>query len=182
MNFSLKKTAKTAPPRVKLGEIEQKKEQPQKVRQVEDAQPKELAIKLESNAGWLLSASGRHEKRAIDLDLVADENPHISKDVLGDIVYAHNVQEHPDAPLAQEYDELSVDDFGAALLRGLGREPEKRDSGLNEPDSKQRPALLGIGAKSAPGNTSNAQAFSVPLTKRRKRNSKPQMNDGDKHT
>ena len=70
-----------------------------------------------------------------------------------------DVASRPDVATLDDYAAVPVEEFGAALLRGMGwREGEpvgKRRSGATAPDKprivERRPALLGIGAKEVPG-------------------------------
>lgn len=171
MNFSLKKATKAPPTRKKLGEEEVQVEKPQKVRQVEAVKSNDPKIDLPSNSGWILAAADKQEKHAIDLEAAAKQNAYISKECLDDMLYEHDLQEHPDAPTAEEYEELSVEDFGAALLRGLGKDPEsakktKEDASL----PARRSTHLGVGAK--PGN--KISGLNIPLSKRRKKSPTPE--------
>ena len=70
-----------------------------------------------------------------------------------------DVKSRPDVASLEEYAAVPVEDFGAALLRGMGwKDGEaigKRRAGMAAPKApiikERRPALLGIGAKEVPG-------------------------------
>lgn len=166
MNFSLKKPTKAPPSRKKLGEEEEQTEQPQKVRQVEAVKSHDPEICLPSNSGWILAAADKQEKHSIDLETAVEQNKYLSKEAVEDMLYEQGLQEHPNPPTAKEYDELSVEDFGAALLRGLGKDPGSIETAKENMSSQARRSThLGVGAK--PGTV--ASGLNVPLTKRRKK-------------
>lgn len=63
-----------------------------------------------------------------------------------------DMDSRPDAPSLSDYSNMPVDDFGAALLRGMGwREGmgagKQRQGPTSAPQVKKRAALLGLGAK-----------------------------------
>ncbi|RCH77491.1 hypothetical protein CU098_002333, partial [Rhizopus stolonifer] len=70
------------------------------------------------------------------------------------IVFREDVENRPDETSMEDYENIPVDEFGAALLRGLGWS-EGEGIGRNRKNSpapppppvKQREALLGLGAK-----------------------------------
>lgn len=69
-----------------------------------------------------------------------------------DDAYLQDVQELPESASLDDYDRVPVEDFGAALLRGMGwkegQAASRKGKGPVEPWLPQaRPALLGIGAK-----------------------------------
>ncbi|KAG7090964.1 hypothetical protein E1B28_010032 [Marasmius oreades] len=66
--------------------------------------------------------------------------------------YKQDVQELPDSATLDDYSRVPVDQFGAALLRGMGWKEgtaaSRKGKGIAEPYiPESRPALLGIGAK-----------------------------------
>lgn len=63
--------------------------------------------------------------------------------------YNRDLAARPDAPDLDAYSRMPVEEFGAALLRGMGWKGDPKDTS-NEEDIDQvirRPALLGLGAK-----------------------------------
>ena len=77
--------------------------------------------------------------------------PQAEDHVTEDDAYAIDVATRPDVPSLDDYARVPIDDFGAALLRGMGggntaqkRKREKVEAYV----PKARTALLGIGAKS----------------------------------
>lgn len=73
-----------------------------------------------------------------------------------------SIDELPDETKQEEYENVPIEEFGAALLRGMGWKDEEDDtqsvgSGKKKvslPHEQQgRPEFLGIGAKSVPGDS-----------------------------
>lgn len=69
--------------------------------------------------------------------------------------FRSDVGTRPDAPGLDAYASMPIEEFGAAMLRGMGwREGQgagpARSGPLHTPDVKNRPALLGLGAKVRP--------------------------------
>lgn len=62
--------------------------------------------------------------------------------------YALDVAQRPDTPDLEAYQRVPIEDFGAALLRGMGGGNKKPRPKVEAYVPKQRTALLGIGAKS----------------------------------
>jgi hypothetical protein len=58
--------------------------------------------------------------------------------------YRKAIREAPDVSTLEDYERVPIEEFGAALLRGMGWKGEKRE-GLK--DVKRRQNLLGLGAK-----------------------------------
>ncbi|KAA8908980.1 hypothetical protein TRICI_004680 [Trichomonascus ciferrii] len=61
--------------------------------------------------------------------------------------YQKDIDSRPDAPDMEAYSRVPVEEFGAALLRGMGVK-ERTSSGSEQ--IARRPAMLGIGAKHVP--------------------------------
>lgn len=64
----------------------------------------------------------------------------------------HDASTRPDAPTLESYAKMPVEDFGAAILRGMGWKEgmgagKKRDGPTRAPQVQKRAALLGLGAK-----------------------------------
>ncbi|QSZ37665.1 hypothetical protein DSL72_008764 [Monilinia vaccinii-corymbosi] len=59
--------------------------------------------------------------------------------------YKKAIASAPDVSTLEDYDAVPVEEFGAALLRGMGWDGKERKSGGKE--VKRRPNLLGLGAK-----------------------------------
>jgi hypothetical protein len=69
-----------------------------------------------------------------------------------DEAFKQDVASRPDAASLKDYEAVPVEEFGAALLRGMGwKEGEavgrRKDLKSEARDVKRRPALLGLGAK-----------------------------------
>lgn len=62
--------------------------------------------------------------------------------------YRDDVKNRPDEPDLAAYQRVPVEEFGAALLRGMGwKGPDKEEKENAKTEIKQRPPLLGLGAK-----------------------------------
>ncbi|KAF9332959.1 hypothetical protein BG006_004178, partial [Podila minutissima] len=87
--------------------------------------------------------------------------------------FQKNLEELPDEATLEDYDKVPVEEFGAALLRGMGWNGDAKGSEAIE--FNRRPALLGLGAKPKepepitkkyikPGESRTPQAISVPTS------------------
>lgn len=83
--------------------------------------------------------------------------------------FLRDISSRPDAPSLNAYNEMPVEEFGAALLRGMGWKGPESESRKNDKTHKididgalRRPAFLGIGAK--PMDLSNGKNSSQPST------------------
>lgn len=90
----------------------------------------------------LLSGSSNHTKRNDVIITPISEEEALQRDM----------DSRPDAPSLSDYANMPVDDFGAALLRGMGWQEgmgagKQRQGPINAPQVKKRAALLGLGAK-----------------------------------
>lgn len=85
-----------------------------------------------------------------------------------------NFEDAPEMTKEEEYEEMPVEEFGAALLRGMGwdekyddNEDDEDTSGNSKktflPHEKARPDLLGIGAK--PSASRPIKSDFMPLMK-----------------
>ncbi|KAJ3153798.1 hypothetical protein HDU86_005131 [Geranomyces michiganensis] len=85
--------------------------------------------------------------------------------------YRHDVSQRPDELAMDDYNRVPIEEFGAALLRGMGwengRPVGKNPKGLTEPISlKSRPHLLGLGATPAPVLEPKIKKYIKPGEKR----------------
>lgn len=83
----------------------------------------------------------------------------------------HDVDTRPDEPTLHDYQSMPVEEFGAAMLRGMGwREGmgagKQRNGPAQAPEVKKRAALLGLGAKERPMPTSVGPRHRSPDPKR----------------
>lgn len=90
-----------------------------------------------------------------------------------DDAFRSDVASRPDPASLDEYAAVPVDEFGAALLRGMGwKEGDvvgKRKNQVVKPrDIARRPALLGIGAKAVPGGVEVLGAWGKAAKGKRK--------------
>ncbi|KZO99311.1 hypothetical protein CALVIDRAFT_377395 [Calocera viscosa TUFC12733] len=72
--------------------------------------------------------------------------------------YMEDVETRPDTPTMDDYARVPIEQFGAALLRGMGwkegQAASRKRTGMAEPwVPKARPAFLGLGAKARPEDT-----------------------------
>ncbi|SCW02866.1 LAFE_0F16006g1_1 [Lachancea fermentati] len=81
------------------------------------------------------------------------------------------IEEIPEETAQEEYEEVPIEEFGAALLRGMGWKEEDEDSTTNDkkkkpilPHQQPRAELVGIGATPVANNTSRNQPF-LPIVK-----------------
>lgn len=88
-----------------------------------------------------------------------------------------NVNDHAGDDDNESYDTIPVEQFGAAMLRGMGWKPTRKgknstDADLNKRviECRQRSAMLGIGAKEVESELMNSKlkTFEVPIIKRLK--------------
>jgi hypothetical protein len=61
--------------------------------------------------------------------------------------YRNDVDSRPDAPDFEAYERIPVEEFGAALLRGMGWQGEEKGRTTREERDTRRPAFLGVGAR-----------------------------------
>ena len=99
-----------------------------------------------------------------------------SQNTSNKVIVGHS--EDSEAETAQEdYDSVPVDQFGAALLRGMGwsGETESHKSGAKEVSHRKKGAVLGIGAKliekDLEAELLSKKNLSVPLVRREQQNS-----------
>ena len=97
--------------------------------------------------GLLADASGETERARASRRVI----PQVSEE---DIL-RNDVDTRPEAPTLQEYSATPIEEFGAAMLRGMGwKEGEgvgrNRKGPTSAPEVKHRAALLGLGAKERP--------------------------------
>lgn len=93
-----------------------------------------------------------------------------------------DAETRPEAPTMDDYARMPVEDFGAALLRGMGWKEgmgagKQRQGPTGAPEIKRRAALLGLGAKERPRNddagTSNEGGSSVSRRQPSKQTQQP---------
>jgi len=106
------------------------------------------------------------EQRALRALLTGeDEHPQISDIPMHTPseteAYLEDVQTRPDTPTMDDYARVPIEQFGAALLRGMGWQEgmaaSRTRKGMEEPwVPKARPAFLGLGAKARPEDTVHA--------------------------
>lgn len=88
----------------------------------------------------------RKEKKGPDLVIPATAS-NAGRMTEGD-AFKLAVQEAPDASTLEDYERVPVEEFGAALLRGMGWKGEKKEGAK---EVKRRQNLLGLGAKELKG-------------------------------
>ncbi|KAF9558991.1 hypothetical protein EC968_006774 [Mortierella alpina] len=113
------------------------------------------------------AASGEMPADARNLILRGQENVHADEVE----AFQKNLDLLPDEASLEDYEKVPVEDFGAALLRGMGWKGDSKGSEAIE--FHRRPALLGLGAKPKepepitkkyikPGESRTPQAVRVP--------------------
>lgn len=93
----------------------------------------------------------------------------------GKIIDISHQKEDADDMDTDDYKEVAVEDFGAALLRGMGWKPNKKvEKPKGNMNNRKQGILLGIGAKAIKDEElseellSSKNRFSVPMVKRKK--------------
>ncbi|KAF9357360.1 hypothetical protein BGX26_003838 [Mortierella sp. AD094] len=111
------------------------------------------------------AATGERSEEARRLILQSQQN-------VDDVeAFQKNLEELPDEATLDDYEKVPVEEFGAALLRGMGWNGDMKGSEAIE--YNRRPALLGLGAKPKepepitkkyikPGESRTPQAIKVP--------------------
>lgn len=102
--------------------------------------------------GLLADASGENERAHASRRVI----PQVSEE---DIL-RNDVDSRPEAPTLQEYSATPIEEFGAAMLRGMGWKEgqgvgRSRRGPTSAPEVKHRAALLGLGAKERPAPSSS---------------------------
>lgn len=130
-------------------------EQPVKPPKTADEEAMEALLGGEKKSTLQIPALEEDDQNGYDLS-----EPAISDFANEDEKFRADVASRPDVATLEDYGNVPVEDFGAALLRGMGwKDGEaigKRRAGIaapKEPKIKERrPALLGIGAKEVPSD------------------------------
>lgn len=115
-----------------------------------------------STSTLVLQASSKNGERGGWMERVSEDD-----------AFRSDVASRPDPAGLDEYAAVPVDEFGAALLRGMGwKEGDvvgKRKNQIIKPrDIARRPALLGIGAKEVPGGVEVLGAWGKAAKGKRK--------------
>ena len=129
----------------------EKTEEREEVVKVEDETPAEPEKKMTEDERALAALLGE-DKRRDDLVIAsADDKDWRARPETEDDAYKRDVDSRPDVPSLDDYAAVPVEEFGAALLRGMGW---KGGQGIDGKGGKKgvkkverRPAFLGIGAK-----------------------------------
>ena len=95
-----------------------------------------------------LSALLGERKEKKGPDLVIPVAPSTSDRIAEGDAYKRAVRDAPEASTLEDYERIPVEEFGAALLRGMGWKGEKREGAT---EVKRRQNLLGLGAKELKG-------------------------------
>lgn len=86
--------------------------------------------------------------------------------------FKEDVAKRPDVATLEEYEEVPVEDFGAAMLRGMGWKEENSKPGETH-KVIQRGQYLGIGAKEIPGSNPNDKFYNPVKKIERNRSRSP---------
>jgi hypothetical protein len=105
----------------------------------------ETKLSVDDEALQALLGNGLEKKKGPDLIIpVAVEDEDTAGPISEQDAYKRAIQAAPDVSTLEDYERVPVEEFGAALLRGMGWKGEKRAS---VKDIKRRQNLLGLGAK-----------------------------------
>ncbi|KAF8608395.1 hypothetical protein BDV93DRAFT_541686 [Ceratobasidium sp. AG-I] len=121
----------------------------------------------------LLSGTTGEERKEIAAIQVQDQAGAWNQPKTGVDAFKEDLMSRPDEAALDDYERVPIDQFGAAMLRGMGYAPGKAASrsGSGRVDPylpESRPALLGIGAKPRPvdetasGSKNGAKKFTKP--------------------
>ncbi|KAJ3093094.1 hypothetical protein HK102_009526 [Quaeritorhiza haematococci] len=123
---------------------------------VEVGEKNDLSLEEQAMQAVLADAEGRHTEKAVQPILVQNQAPGLEK-IENDVdKFRHDVTLRPDEASLADYERIPVEQFGAAMLRGMGwNEGEvvgrNKKNGLQAPIIYEpRPRLLGLGATPAP--------------------------------
>ncbi|KAJ9493911.1 DNA primase large subunit Spp2 [Exophiala xenobiotica] len=119
-----------------------------------EAPHKDLTADEEALQALLDDGSGKPKSNAV---IVQQENMHTFRDETTD--YREDVASRPDSSTLEEYAAMPVEEFGMAMLRGMGQKRRANGEVINfNPPADENPrklrkqeGFLGIGAKPAPG-------------------------------
>ncbi|KAJ3044130.1 hypothetical protein HDV00_003234 [Rhizophlyctis rosea] len=118
---------------------------------------KTMSLDDQAIAALLADANGTTENAHQELQPILAQNAVPGMDRLASDVdkYRHDVNQRPEEATLDDYERIPIEEFGSALLRGMGWEKGKavgkNGRGLVEPIiNKPRPHLLGLGATPAP--------------------------------
>ena len=103
----------------------------------------------------------------------------VTNGVNEDDAFHTDVESRPESSSLEDYAAVPVEEFGAALLRGMGWKEgdvvgKRKDQVSKARVVERRPALLGIGAKEVPGAAKELGAWGKSLTGKGKKGRKTQ--------
>lgn len=134
MNFELcaKNKQDGKPKRLQLGKSASRKIDPQVVREVEEIELQEPIITLPPNIGWLERVAQKRSPgsprssvcHSAEMQTVATRIWEANSETRN---LVRDLDRLPDAPRDEDYDSFPVEEFGAALLRGLTANPAKKE-------------------------------------------------------
>lgn len=131
----------------------------------EEVQP-QFAISTEEQARQSLLKGEKIEDKGLIINILL-ENEIVERDI----------SSKPEENSAEQYEEVPVEQFGAALLRGMGWKQGRKNNETNKKpvtDSRKKGAFLGIGAKAVEDDLmedlvgKRGQKFEIPIVRRQK--------------
>ncbi|QLQ78252.1 hypothetical protein HG537_0A04990 [Torulaspora globosa] len=125
-----------------------------------EKKPKELIIKPEKLRSSLWEVPAGPAENKVEYGLIYSEpnGEQVESSVVKKPLQSSNLrwlEELPDITNEDEYEQMPVEEFGEALLRGMGWDGTREDSNLQKdkdnklPHERGRPLYSGIGAKGA---------------------------------
>jgi predicted enzyme related to lactoylglutathione lyase len=116
--------------------------------------------KLEYGINYSTNESSKDQRKPASLLLKKRESDYFKEDV----------SKRPAVATLEEYEEVPVEEFGAAMLRGMGWKDEddddkKSDSVKKESEKAQRSQFLGLGAKNIGGDPRPVERYYNPVRK-----------------
>ncbi|KAJ3056214.1 hypothetical protein HK097_007697 [Rhizophlyctis rosea] len=134
---------------------------------------KVLSLEDQAIADLLAEAAGVADSQRTELAPILAQNavPGLDELMSDQEKYRHDISMRPEEATLDDYERIPIEEFGSALLRGMGWEKGKavgrNGNGLIEPIiNKPRPHLLGLGAKPAPDLEKKEKKYIKPGEKR----------------
>jgi hypothetical protein len=130
-----------------------------------------------------LTGDGKTRLSDLVLPVVGSQNipfaGRVANGINEDDAFRTDIESRPDSSTLDDYAAVPVEEFGAALLRGMGWKEgdvvgKRKDQVSKARVVERRPALLGIGAKEVPGTAEELGAWGKSLMGKSKKGRKTQ--------